>query len=197
MSYPVTKQHIDLHLDKRTEQPNQSAPAQPSKPVLIRIPKDSIMTRACPEFLGHLDALSTRWTAEEQAAKRRIVGFSHEWCNNVITIDFHWAAAEPERCVSCIWWEERKEAFITCIDLVRIVESLTSVPFDNLEKSRIRYDFDRFKAEKVDGLEHPEFWKTIIQFDIPKPFTHKRDLKLFQWTVIKPALIETIRNYVS
>ncbi|MBT1563983.1 hypothetical protein KK467_29115, partial [Klebsiella pneumoniae] len=75
--------------------------------------------KATLEIDGDLDSVTKGWTAQELQERRRIVQFERHQTGSVITASFRVIPQEqwePESIsVNCIWWHERREAFITSV----------------------------------------------------------------------------------
>lgn len=143
------------------------------------------------------------WSAEEKLAKRRLVLFSRSQNNN--TIDASFAPVPVDRvppkvmCVSCIWWEEKKDCYITSVDTIQLLESLVAVKFGVEEKNRIRRNLEGSKPITVSKakIDSEEFFSVIMGFPNPKPRNIEKDVKVFLWKELRGALKKIIGKYVS
>ncbi|KAI9812342.1 MAG: hypothetical protein M1826_002910 [Phylliscum demangeonii] len=150
---------------------------------------------------GDLDAMAKRWTLDEWEAKRRLVQFQRQQNGNTIFASFE-AVTASERgahsiCVSCIWWEEKGECFITSVDTIYLLESLVAVRFTVEEKNRIRRNLEGFRPLTVSkGKPDSEaFFKLIMAFPNPKPRNIEKDVKVFPWKIVAHALKKIIGKY--
>jgi len=151
---------------------------------------------------GNLDAMAENWTDEECLAKRRIVQFDRRQSGSIIHATF--APVMPETrspnsiCVSCIWWEEKSEAYVTSVDTIHLLESLVGSRFCVEEKNRIRRNLEGFRPLTVSKArsESDSFFKTIMAFPNPKPRNIEKDVKVFPWKILSPALKKIIGKYV-
>ena len=158
------------------------------------------------EIRGNLEAMQENWTPEERAVKRRIVRFWRE--QNWTTVNAYFKpvrADEPplpheknERRISCIYWEERDEHYITSVDTITLLESLVDDRFGTDEKNRIRRNLDCYKARTVSKgkAECESFYSLIMGFSDPKPRSIDKDVKVFPWPSLEPALKKIISKYV-
>lgn len=150
---------------------------------------------------GNLDDVANKWTAEELEARRKIVVFNREQNGNDIKANFdvvsqtNWKN-EP-RSVSCIWWEEKKEAYVTSVDTILLLEGIVGARFTVEEKNRIRRNLEGFKPDTVSKAkpETEEFFKVIMGFPNPKPRNIEKDVKVFPWKVLSVALQKIISKY--
>jgi hypothetical protein len=152
---------------------------------------------------GDLDSMALMWTKEEWEAKRRIVQFERSQSGSAITTTFK-AIGQDQRppnsiCISCIWWEEMKECYVTSVDTIFLLESLVAVRFTVEEKNRIRRNLEGFKPQTVSKAkpEREEFFKIIMGFPNPKPRNIEKDVKVFPWKILALALKKIIGKYVS
>ncbi|KAI9668959.1 MAG: hypothetical protein M1817_005182 [Caeruleum heppii] len=205
--------------------PPLASPATPTNPPLIRtstIPHSpaSAMTpssalhagqafnpyamyphKALLKIQGNLDAVADDWTPEEWASKRRIVRFHRSQSGSTINTSFKITPVNevPPQCicVSCIWWEEKQECFVTSVDTIHLLESLVAVRFTVEEKNRIRRNLEGFKPLTVSKAkpDSEEFFKIIMGFPNPKPRNIEKDVKVFPWKILAHALKKIIGKY--
>jgi hypothetical protein len=151
---------------------------------------------------GDLDKMSDEWTQEEVDAKRRLIEFKRSQHGSTITTSFApiTPEARPSRsiCVSCIWWEEKDECFITSVDTIYLLEQLVNVRFTVEEKNRIRRNLEGFRPLTVSKAkaDSEEFFKVIMGFPNPKPRNIEKDVKVFPWKILAHALKKIISKYV-
>ena len=152
---------------------------------------------------GDLDGMAENWTLEEWDVKRRLVQFWRS--QNGSTINANFKPVTPEErppssiCISCIWWEEKKECFVTSVDTIYLLESLVAVRFTVEEKNRIRRNLEGFRPRTVSKAksDSEEFFKIIMGFPNPKPRHIEKDVKVFPWKILAHALKKIIGKYVS
>lgn len=159
--------------------------------------------KAVLEVVGKLDMMADGWTAEEWAARRRVVMFRKAQNGSTLTTTFRplgpgeKAANAP--CVSCIWWEEKGEHFVTSVDTIYLLEQLVAAPsrFTVEEKNRIRRNLEGFRPLTVSKTkaDSEEFFKVIMGFPHPKPRNIEKDVKVFRWKMLEPALKKIIGKY--
>jgi hypothetical protein len=99
--------------------------------------------------------------------------------------------------VSCIYWQERNEYFITSVDCIYLLEGLIGVQFTVEEKNRIRRNLEGFRPFTVSKCkpECADFFKLIMSFPHPKPRNIEKDVKVFAWKTLSNALRKIIRKY--
>jgi hypothetical protein len=164
-------------------------------------PYSMYQTKAVLKIDGDLDKMVEDWTQEEMDAKRRLVHFERSQHGSTISTTFAPIAPEvrPARsiCVSCIWWEEKDEYFITSVDTIYLLEQLVNVRFTVEEKNRIRRNLEGFRPLTVSKAkpDSEEFFKVIMGFPNPKPRNIEKDVKVFAWKILSHALKKIISKY--
>jgi hypothetical protein len=166
-------------------------------------PYSMYQTKAVLKIEGDLDKMSEDWSQEERDAKRRLVQFERTQSGSTISATF--APVTPEArptrsiCVSCIWWEEKDEYYITSVDTIYLLEQLVNVRFTVEEKNRIRRNLEGFRPLTVSKAkaDSEDFFKVIMGFPTPKPRNIEKDVKVFAWKVLSHALKKIISKYVS
>jgi hypothetical protein len=177
-------------------QAGSHTPAQPFNPYSV------YQSKAVLKIEGDLEKMSEEWSEEELDAKRRLVEFKRAQHGSTITATF--AAVTPEArptrsiCVSCIWWEDKDECFITSVDTIYLLEQLVNVRFTVEEKNRIRRNLEGFRPSTVSKAkpDSEDFFKVIMGFPTPKPRNIEKDVKVFPWKVLAQALKKIISKYV-
>ena len=157
-----------------------------------------------PDELNSMADINS-WTQEEWANKRRIVMFTKKqtgsqlaaYCKPVPVGD-----RPPNAiCISCIWWAERKDCFVTSVDAIYLLERLIVPPrnnkFDVEEKNRIRRNLEGNKPITVskNRRDTEDFFKVIMGFGNPKPRNIEKDIKVFSWKVLETALRKIVSKY--
>lgn len=99
--------------------------------------------------------------------------------------------------VSCIYWRERNDYYITSVDCIYLLEGLIGVQFTVEEKNRIRRNLEGFRPLTVSKCkpECADFFKLIMSFPHPKPRNIEKDVKVFSWKTLPSALTKIIRKY--
>lgn len=152
---------------------------------------------------GDLNTMVDGWTTEECTAKRRLVKFWRSQNNNNIDAEFEAVPADssPPKgiCVSCIWWENKQECYVTSVDTIYLLESLVAIRFTVEEKNRIRRNLEGLGPITVSKTrsDSEEFFSLIMGFPNPKPRNIEKDVKVFPWRVLHLALKKIIGKYVS
>ncbi|CAN9333038.1 transcriptional regulator medusa [Alternaria alternata] len=203
---------------------NHTAPVLPSPstistPVLVRAthlaqasgstssvrpfnPYAMSQSKAVLKIDGDLDKMADDWSQEELEAKRRLVGFERSQNGSTITTSFEPTPGEGRDarriCVSCIWWEEKDECFITSVDTIYLLEQLVNVRFTVEEKNRIRRNLEGFRPLTVSKArpDSEGFFKVIMGFPHPKPRNIEKDVKVFPWKILAHALKKIISKYL-
>ena len=160
-------------------------------------------TKATLNIHGDLGSMAEGWTHEEWENKRRLVLFKKHQSGSVLTTTFK-PVSISERppnsiLISCIWWEEKSECFVTSVDTIHLLEQLVAAPnrFSVEEKNRIRRNLEGFHPLTVSKAkaESEEFFKVIMSFGNPKPRNIEKDVKVFPWKVLGQALTKIISKY--
>ncbi|KAK5652376.1 hypothetical protein OQA88_10568 [Cercophora sp. LCS_1] len=160
-------------------------------------------TKATLKIQGDLTSMVEHWTDEEWENKRRLVIFKKHQHGNVLTITFRpvSVAERPPNsiCISCIWWQEKGECFVTSVDTIHLLEQLLVAPsrFSVEEKNRIRRNLEGFHPSTVSKAksDSEEFFKIIMGFGNPKPRNIEKDVKVFAWKYLGQGLSKIISKY--
>ncbi|KAF6514220.1 hypothetical protein HZS61_006476 [Fusarium oxysporum f. sp. conglutinans] len=156
------------------------------------------------EVLDWRKSMTENWTTEEQANSRRIVLFHRIQMYSQVK-----AICQPvsikERiinyiCISCIWWAEKGECYVTSVDIIRLLEQLI-VPsncFSVKEKNLIHCELEKLHPQIVHKTkpDTQEFFKIIMGFSDPKALSTGEDVKVFPWENLDSALENIIRSYM-
>ncbi|KAJ9624380.1 uncharacterized protein PV06_03813 [Exophiala oligosperma] len=150
---------------------------------------------------GDLETMKEAWTQDEKEARRRLVEFRRSQLNSTITAEFKPVAPQDRQpssiCISCIWWKEKNEFYVTSVDTIYLLEALVGVRFTVEEKNRIRRNLEGFRPMTVSKLkpDSEEFFKVIMGFPHPKPRNIEKDVKVFPWKILSTALKKIISKY--
>lgn len=218
---PVTSdiRNPALSVNHGLRAPKTTSPASSSNPTLIRTstlhqssgfgqtrsfnPYAMYPSKAMLKLNGDLDSMAEGWSQDEHNAKRRLIQFSRYQHGSTIHADF--APVAPEKrapnsiCISCIYWDNKDECFVTSVDTIYLLESLVGVRFTVEEKNRIRRNLEGFRPLTVSKTkpDSEEFFKVIMGFPAPKPRNIEKDVKVFPWKILGHALKKIIGKYVS
>ncbi|KAJ2665427.1 hypothetical protein IWW48_000316 [Coemansia sp. RSA 1200] len=183
--------------------PLQAFSSTNSMPLLGYNSYTSLLNKANLMFESNLDTMMIDWTLEERECCRRLVQFWRRHENNNIFCTFK-AVAAADRVpnsivVSCIYWEEKQDFFITSVDCIHLLESLIAVRFTVEEKNRIRRNLEGFRPLTVSKCksESADFFKLIMSFPNPKPRNIEKDVKVFPWRILPLALKKIIGKYTA
>ncbi|KAM0542061.1 hypothetical protein ACHAO7_010126 [Fusarium culmorum] len=95
----------------------------------------------------------------------------------------------------------RSAYYVTSCDIINLLEKLLVWPqsFKRGEKDRIRRYLAPFSPTTASKAkeETKQLFKVIVGFSEPKPFTIKKDVKVYEWKVLGPALKKVIDKYNS
>ncbi|KAH7171313.1 hypothetical protein EDB81DRAFT_195561 [Dactylonectria macrodidyma] len=159
--------------------------------------------KAVLKIQGKLDSMAENWSQEEWDNRRRIVRFQKNQRGSTLTASFAPVAVNERPpnsiCISCIWWAEKTECYVTSVDTIHLLEQLVAAPnrFSVEEKNRIRRNLEGFHPLTVSKAkpESEEFFKIIMAFPNPKPRNIEKDVKVFPWKILEPALKKIIGKY--
>ncbi|TVY30227.1 hypothetical protein LHYA1_G000714 [Lachnellula hyalina] len=153
------------------------------------------------EINGDLDAMAQSWSEEEWDLKRRLVHFRRSQAGSTITTTFQPVSVDERPqdsvCISCIYWEEKQDCFVTSVDTIYLLERLVAVQFTVEEKNRIRRNLEGFHPVTVSKgkSDSEEFFKVIMAFPTPKPRNIEKDVKVFHWKDLASALKKIFGKY--
>lgn len=162
-------------------------------------------SKAKLNIAGDLDSMAAGWTTEECDNRRRIVLFRKHQQGAILTATFKPVSVNERPpnsiCISCIYWAEKNECFVTSVDTIHLLEQLVAAParFTVEEKNRIRRNLEGFRPLTVSKAkpDSEEFFKIIMAFPNPKPRNIEKDVKVFPWKILSQALKKIISKYVS
>ncbi|KAJ1924817.1 hypothetical protein IWQ60_004964 [Tieghemiomyces parasiticus] len=166
-------------------------------------PYASLLNKAKLDIEGDLDAAVYDWTAEESSNRRRLVQFWRRHEHNHIICGFNPVTAaervQNSIVVSCIYWDDKNDFFITSVDCIYLLEALIGVRFTVEEKNRIRRNLEGFRPLTVSKNKEDSatFFKLIMSFPNPKPRNIEKDVKVFPWRVLSFALKKIIGKYTA
>ncbi|KAL7948734.1 hypothetical protein V8C42DRAFT_227804 [Trichoderma barbatum] len=160
-------------------------------------------SKAVLKIHGNLGDMSKDWNQEEWENRRRIVMFKKAQNGAVLSVNFKPVAVNERPtnsiCISCIWWAEKSACYVTSVDTIHLLEQLVAAPnrFSVEEKNRIRRNLEGFHPCTVSKAkpESEEFFKIIMAFPHPKPRNIEKDVKVFSWAALEPALKKIIGKY--
>ncbi|KAG8998426.1 hypothetical protein FRB94_006894 [Tulasnella sp. JGI-2019a] len=143
---------------------------------------------------GDVRSMSSGWSAEELACRRRLVQFWRHTEGNVVNV--HFCSIKPEEyddsrvVVSCIYREDVDKCYITSFDLIRLLEGIIGTVCNIDEKNRIRRNVHHIEHDTISKSKpyHEEFFDLLMSFPVPMPRRNVRDLKAFRWEFLPEAL---------
>ena len=101
-------------------------------------------------------------------------------------------------CISCIYWEDQQECFVTGVDIIFLLEQLLSARLTVTKKASIRGNLGNFgnmMVSKQDS-ETREFFDILMAFPAPKPRNIEKDIRIFYWKDLGSILKKTIGSFV-
>ena len=160
--------------------------------------------KAVLKINGKLNSMASDWTTEEWTNSRRIVLFRRSQHGSTLQANFRPVPVNERPpnsiCISCIYWARRSECFVTSVDTIYLLEQLVmghGTRFTVEEKNRIRRNLEGFHPLTVSKAkpDSEEFFKLIMGFPNPKPRNIEKDVKVFPWSSLEPALKKIIGKY--
>ncbi|KAG0206804.1 hypothetical protein BGX28_001830 [Mortierella sp. GBA30] len=184
-------------------QPHPSTSLASGLPLSTYNPYASLLNKANLKFNGNMDDMAINWNGEEWESHRRLVQFWRRQDGNDIHCTFAPVAPADRQpnsiVISCIYWAEKNDCYLTSVDCIYLLESLIAVRFTVEEKNRIRRNLEGFRPVTVSKCkpESAEFFKLIMSFPNPKPRNIEKDVKVFPWKVLPYALKKIISKYTA
>lgn len=160
-------------------------------------------SKAVLKINGKLETMADHWSQEEWNNRRRLVVFRRSQQGSTLNASFRPVAVNDRPpnsiCISCIYWAEKGECYVTSVDTIHLLEQLVAAPnrFSVEEKNRIRRNLEGFHPLTVSKAkaESEEFFKLIMSFPNPKPRNIEKDVKVFPWKILESALKKIIGKY--
>ncbi|KAI7884427.1 hypothetical protein K492DRAFT_174031 [Lichtheimia hyalospora FSU 10163] len=156
---------------------------------------------------GDLNTMVQHWTQEEWQQQRRLVRFWRQQTTGPDDVECTFApisqSEHPEQAsmivVSCIYWCEMDDFYITSVDCLYLLECLLAVRFTVEEKNRIRRNLEEFKPLTVSRskVESASFFRLVMGFPNPRPRNIEKDVKVFPWKSLSQALKKIIGRYTA
>jgi hypothetical protein len=161
--------------------------------------------RVILEYLNSLVEVGLGLTEEERQLGRRLVQFDCALEGNRLRIscmpirqdDYH----EDDRTItiSCIYQASTNKTYFTSVDVIQLLQHLADDRFRVEEKNRIRRNLEGFHPTTISktraNLE--SFFIQIMDFPAPKPRNIEKDVKVFAWEALGPAIDKIMSKYVS
>lgn len=186
---------------------NTTTPSTANSAMLTSDPFAHLLNKANLVFEGDLETMTKDWTPEEWENQRRLVQFWRRQEGNEVTSRFEPFYMPTDKSkdiskliiVSCIYYKEKNDYYVTSVDCIYLLEHLIGVKFTVEEKNRIRRNLEGYKPLTVSKLkpESAEFFKLIMGFPNPKPRNIEKDVKVFPWSILGVALKKIISKYTA
>ncbi|KAJ3178800.1 hypothetical protein HDU87_003355 [Geranomyces variabilis] len=133
-----------------------------------------------------------KWTPEEISnRRRRIRARVSEDSPRVCYFDrlSYADMNEEDVVISCIWWEELEACYITSVDVIILLGYIMDVVLDIPQKNRIRRNLESLGPTTVSKKPDTNaFFAQVMSYADPKPRNIEKDVKVFPWALLKPAL---------
>ncbi|EIE91366.1 hypothetical protein G6F46_002148 [Rhizopus delemar] len=95
--------------------------------------------------------------------------------------------------ISCIWWEDKNDYFVTSSDIIRVVESLLRVQLVKEQKNRMRRQLQSYLPITLNKKMEDEnfgFFTKIMEYRCPSVKSIDKDIKVFRWEILEMALMK-------
>ncbi|CAD6884803.1 unnamed protein product [Tilletia controversa] len=205
---PQYPQHGFEHDPYHPNRGSAATPVQFQGPIPQPIPSiPDGAPRASLEIEGDLERQVFGWDHEEWTNGRRLLQFwrrqegttIHASFKNVLQREYDQPEGPRGIIISCIFRPDKNECFITSVDLIYLLESLINNRFTVEEKNRIRRNLEGFRPMTI-SKNKPDcsgFFKRIMGFPAPKPRNIEKDVKVFAWATLRPALCKIVGKYYA
>ncbi|CAB4491235.1 unnamed protein product [Rhizophagus irregularis] len=133
-------------------------------------------------FDGNHNDMTQSWSQEELNVRRRVVQFFKTRVKKRIMAFFK--AVDPiER--------PKNGIFISCL------YCLTGIRLTSDEKNRIRRNLEEYKPITVgkNKNDSDEIYKDLMSYSFAKPRNTEKDIKLYEWRYLLPAIEKIIKKY--
>lgn len=190
-------------ISNSTTMPSTSHPSETAAKALVRTTQlgSQMAEPALVVFRNNLETMKQSWTEIELNTHRRLVQFWKRQVGNRFEIFFDVVPQESYKentiVVSCIYREDTDDFFITSVDVIYLLESLSGSRFEVEEKNRIRRNLEGFKPLTVSkskpGTE--DFFRLIMEFPPPRPRNIEKDVKVFEWGKLRSMLDKVFSKY--
>ncbi|KAI0321085.1 hypothetical protein OF83DRAFT_415525 [Amylostereum chailletii] len=214
VTIPVASQHVSNRRASCSTGPTSSTAGSPSSRTLSHTPRQQLLRRreigdnsdvtgerAILEFLTPLEDAGQNLTEEEKHAGRRLVRFSRTLEGNRLRISCQVIHQEDydDRCIaiSCIYRESTGLTYFTSVDIIFLLQYFVQDSFGVEEKNRIRRNLEGFRPTTISKSRSGSegFFQQIMEFPVPKPRNIEKDVKVFSWDTLGPALDKIIAKY--
>jgi hypothetical protein len=154
------------------------------------------------ELTTPLESMCVDWSKAEEEVGRRLVRFTKVQDGRRLIVSCEPVPQEDYRdsdtVISCIYRETVDACYVTSVDVIYLLERLTSGEFPVEEKNRIRRNLEGLKPTTVSKHKpgFGDFFQRIMDFPDPRPRNIEKDLKVFEWNLLAQALEKILSKYV-
>ncbi|CEJ00098.1 Putative Developmental regulator medusa [Rhizopus microsporus] len=168
-------------------------------------PFANVLSNATLSIEGDLNEMMQNWTEEEVSQQRRLVQFwRKQQGTQSISVKFNVYRRRkpkdpPDFVISCIYWAERGDYYVTSVDCLSLLQYLIGVVFTVEEKNRVRRNLEGFEPETISKHKDDtaEFFRLVMGFPKPKPRNIEKDLKVFKWERLSEALQKIVSKFTA
>ncbi|KAL7914153.1 hypothetical protein GGI35DRAFT_439591 [Trichoderma velutinum] len=201
---PASTQSISTTLPKLS-QSNNEPPRLVHASTMAHSPSLYI-TKAVINFKGNPKTMAQDWSEEEWTNHRRVVMFEKTQKGAIISLSFRAVSVDKRpansTCISCIWWAEKSETYVTFVDILLLFEMLLALPGQRIhapEKNRLRRHLEGFHPSTIDKTkpDTKDFFKLVMSFPPPRPRNIGNRFKVIPWSVFEPAIKKVVGKYCA
>ncbi|KAB8227282.1 uncharacterized protein BDW43DRAFT_294515 [Aspergillus alliaceus] len=159
-------------------------------------------TRSIPRsvIIDGISSMTRDWSANEINYSRRVVYVSEvvqENTRKVVLSPITQDKWRPNtKCISCIYWREQHEHYITSVDVLLLLEVVSGLSFAAADRIRIRRTLERFKPITINRKERDswtdEISRLILNLPAPKPMIIQKSTKIFKWRTLETILSRVV-----
>ncbi|KAI9280523.1 hypothetical protein BY458DRAFT_553391 [Sporodiniella umbellata] len=162
-----------------------------------------------------MESMMYEWSRHEAVAGRRIVHFKSVTTQVDPTIPLRKIEVDcepfidlgvyqlpPGEClISCIYYKQQEDFFITSTDIIRLLESVLSVEFTKEEKNRMRRNIQymgpiTITRDNTKQNSDAMFSRQLMAYKCPAARKIDKDIKIFRWSMVSEAIIKVSKNFV-
>ncbi|KAF8319314.1 hypothetical protein DL93DRAFT_2053649, partial [Clavulina sp. PMI_390] len=156
------------------------------------------------KFLTDINALGnvSTWSTRELRDRRRFVRLSCLQTGSIFELGMapvkRQEALENDReIINCIAIPGcGDEPYITSVDIIKTMELLINPPTKRMtieEKNRARRNIDTLRPTTLKKGNESLHW--MWELRSPRPFTISKEVKIFKWSNLEPALTKIMKKY--
>lgn len=152
--------------------------------------------------------MTKNWSEDEKEESRRVVLFTVETRDDgallvrcqPVPMAHEYSRNEGDILVSCLYWEEVGQYYISSVDLVYLLERIINITLSSEIKNRLRRNLEKFQPITLSkspkqGRPQYDMFLRIMAFGEPRPRNIEKDIKIFPWCNAPGALLKCFEKY--